>query len=94
MALVYHYHGLLASGQLHDQQTIWSWSPFSCGDNVSQLKRLQGRDNTTTNRIRLAASARCYQPVDRLALGLQERHRADWEELYADWQPDDPLKYY
>ena len=32
----------------------------------------QGRDNITTDRIRLAASAR-YQPVDRLALGPQER---------------------
>ena len=51
----------------------------------------QGRDNTTTDRIRLAASAR-YQPVDRLALGPQERW-ADWEELYADRQPDDPLKF-
>ncbi len=56
----------------------------------------QGRDNVTADTIRLSTSAR-YQPeaepVDKLALGPQRRW-AEWEELFADWAPDDPLKHY
>ena len=56
----------------------------------------QGRDNTTADRIRLSTSAR-YQsirePVDAAAL-TPHWDWADWVELYAYWDEDDPLKYY
>ena len=55
----------------------------------------QGRDNTTADRIRLSTSAR-YQsirePVDAAAL-TPHWAWADWVELYADWDEDEPLKY-
>ena len=89
---------LLASGELLDEHTVWHWNPFTCGDVIMfhSLTIHQGRDNATADRIRLSTSAR-YQPVSEpvhaLALGPQKRW-ADWGQLYAGWQPDDPLKYY
>jgi hypothetical protein len=88
----------LVKGQLTNEETVWGWSPFSCGDVLmfSSLTVHQGRDNVTDDRIRLSTSAR-YQPVsepvDALALRPQRRW-AEWEEIYADWDTDDPLKYY
>ncbi len=76
----------------------WTWSPMAAGDVVMfhSLAVHQGRDNTSGDRIRLAASFR-YQPVsepvDEAALKPQHRYAA-WDELYADWPPDDPLRYY
>ncbi len=86
------------SGELLDNQTVWHWNPFSCGDvfifNSETIH--QGRDNTTADRIRLSTSAR-YQsirePVDAAAL-TPHWDWADWVELYAYWDEDDPLKYY
>ena len=88
----------LATGEALDDKTVWNWNPFTCGDVLifHSLAVHQGRDNVTANTIRLATSAR-YQPVaepvDALALGPQRRW-AEWDELYAEWDPDDPLKYY
>ena len=76
----------------------WTWSPMAAGDVVMfhSLAVHQGRDNTSGDRIRLAASFR-YQPVsepvDEAALAPQHRY-AGWDKLYADWPPDDPLRYY
>ena len=76
----------------------WAWSPMAAGDVVMfhSLAVHQGRDNTSGDRIRLAASFR-YQPVsepvDAAALAPQH-HYAEWDELYADWPPDDPLRHY
>lgn len=89
---------LVTSGQLLDDETVWHWNPFSCGDVLifNSLTIHQGRDNLTVDTIRLATSAR-YQaisePVDAAAL-TPHWGWADWEELYADWHQDDPLKYY
>ena len=88
----------LATGEPLDERTVWHWNPFTCGDVIMfhSLAIHQGRDNATADTIRLSTSAR-YQPVSEpvhaLALGPQKRW-ADWEQLYAGWQPDDPLKYY
>ena len=71
---------------------------MTCGDVIMfhSLTVHQGRDNVTEDTIRLSISNR-YQPVsepvDKLALGPHWGW-AEWEELYADWAPDDPLKYY
>ncbi len=89
---------LVTSGQLLDDETVWHWNPFSCGDVLMfhSLTIHQGRDNVTADTIRLSTSAR-YQaisePVDAAAL-TPHWGWADWEELYADWDRDDPLKYY
>ena len=56
----------------------------------------QGRNNVTDDRLRLATSARyqpVHQPVDADALE-PHMHWIEWEDLYAQWQPDDPLRYY
>ena len=86
------------SGQLFSADTEWSWNPFSCGDVLMfhSLTIHRGRDNMTADRIRLATSARyqpASQPVDADALE-PHMHWAEWDELYADWDQDDSLKYY
>ncbi|MEM7531946.1 MAG: phytanoyl-CoA dioxygenase family protein [Chloroflexota bacterium] len=88
----------VTSGELIDNETVWHWSPFSCGDVLMfhSLTIHQGRDNVTADHIRLSTSAR-YQaisePVDAAAL-TPHWGWAKWDELYADWAEDDPLKYY
>ena len=63
---------------------------------LSQPTIDQHAQHPNADRIRLSTSAP-YQPVsepaDGYALGPQKRW-ADGEELYADWAPDDPLRYY
>ena len=86
------------SWELIDDKTEWVWNPFECGDVVMfhSLTIHRGRDNVTENRIRLATSAR-YQsvnePVDEDALTVH-LGCAKWEEVYSEWETDDPLKYY
>ena len=53
----------------------------------------QGVDNTSGDRIRLAGSFR-YQRVSEPAdAGALTVHLGvlSWEEVYADWAPDDPV---
>ncbi len=86
------------SWQLIDDSTEWVWNPFKCGDVVMfhSLTIHRGRDNVTEDHIRLATSAR-YQsvsePVDEDALTVH-LGCAKWEEVYSEWETDDPLKYY
>ncbi|MBV7334170.1 phytanoyl-CoA dioxygenase family protein [Chloroflexi bacterium TSY] len=89
---------LVTSGELINDDTVWHWNPFRCGDVLMfhSLTIHQGSDNVTADRIRLSTSAR-YQrisePVDAAAL-TPHWGWANWEELYADWAQNDPLKYY
>lgn len=60
----------------------------------------RGLHNRSKNRLRLAASYR-YQPrqdpVHRdclLTPHSLDPQRLSWEEVYADWDPDHPLRYY
>ena len=91
-------NNLVTSGQLLDDKTVWHWNPFSCGDVLifNSLTIHQGRYNVTPNTIRLSTSAR-YQaisePVEAAAL-TPHWGWANWEELYANWDQNDPLKYY
>ena len=96
-------YGLLEDGgvrswELIEDNTEWAWNPFKCGDVVMfhSLTIHRGRDNMTEDRIRLATSAR-YQsvnePVDEDALTVH-LGCAKWEEVYSEWETDDPLKYY
>jgi hypothetical protein len=98
-----HTRGLLepAKGTLWitpDADERWLWSPMAAGDVAMFHSHTvhQGRQNTSGNRLRLAGSFR-YQlasdPVDGGALMPQHRY-GDWDELYATWPADDPLRYY
>ena len=88
----------VTSGSLLDAETLWHWNPFNCGDVLifNSLTIHPGRDNVTADEIRLSTSAR-YQtirePVDAAALHPHWGW-AEWEELFAGWDKDDPLKYY
>lgn len=89
---------LVTFGELIDDDTVWHWNPFRCGDVLvfNSLTIHQGRDNATADHIRLSTSAR-YQAISELvdAAALTPHWGwADWEELYADWEQNDPLKYY
>ncbi len=81
-----------------DAEERWAWSPMQAGDVLlfHSLTIHQGVDNTSGDRIRLAGSFR-YQrvsdPVDAAALTVH-LGVLDWEQVYADWAPDDPLRYY
>ena len=96
-------HGFLKddgvrSWNLIEDSTEWAWNPFQCGDVLMfhSLTIHRGRDNMTEDRIRLATSAR-YQsvnePVDEDALTVH-LGCVKWEELYSEWETDDPLQYY
>ncbi len=86
------------SGKLFEDDTEWAWNPFKCGDVLMfhSLSIHRGRDNLTGNRIRLATSAR-YQPitepVDGAALNVH-MNWVKWEQVYTEWEKQDPLKYY
>jgi hypothetical protein len=80
-----------------DSETRWATSPMACGD-VLYLHSLvvhQGRDNRS-NYVRLSCDYR-YQPrshpvrADSLVPHL---NILTWDEIYADWQEDDPVKHY
>ena len=76
----------------------WRSNPLTCGDVLlfHSLTVHQARDNTTPDRIRFSCDFR-YQarskPVHEHSL-LPHMRWADWEELYAGWPADDPLRYY
>ena len=80
-----------------DAETRWATSPMACGD-VLYLHSLtihQGRDNNT-NRVRLSCDYR-YQPRSHSVRSdslVPHLNILTWEEIYAGWQADDPVKYY
>ena len=76
----------------------WAWSAMAAGDVLlfHSLTIHQGVENTSGDCIRLAGSFR-YQRVSEPAdAGALTVHLGvlSWEEVYADWAPDDPLRYY
>jgi len=80
-----------------DENTQWATAPMNCGDVLflHSLTVHQGRDNQS-NRLRLSCDYR-YQPrshpirEDSLEPHL---HVLTWEDIYATWPQDDPVKYY
>ena len=81
-----------------DPDSDWAWAPVMCGDVLlfHGLTIHQGRDNQTTDRMRIAVSFRIQaisEPVDEHSLKPHMRW-IDWEGIYADWEKDDPLRYY
>ncbi|MDA0711328.1 MAG: phytanoyl-CoA dioxygenase family protein [bacterium] len=84
-------------GVTPDGNTAWAAGPMSCGDVLflHSLTVHQGRDNAS-DRLRLSCDYR-YQPRSHPVRddSLQPHlNWLTWEEIYADWPPDDPVKYY
>jgi hypothetical protein len=89
-----------AGGQAVDTgaDTVWCGGDFECGDVLilHSLTVHQGRDNLTQDRLRLSVDYR-YQPRShpvRADSLLPHMGWIDWDEAYAEWAADDPLKYY
>ena len=81
-----------------DENSEWFGGDFACGD-VLVLHSLavhQGRDNQTSDRLRLSVDYR-YQPLShpvREDSLLPHMGWLSWEEVYASWAADDPVRYY
>ena len=90
-----------AGGQAVDvnDEAQWVTNGFECGDVVvlHSLTVHQERDNLTGNRLRLSCDFR-YQPMSHpVREDSLMPHLAGmpvWEDFYADWAEDDPIKYY
>ncbi len=78
--------------------TEWRWNPLGCGDVLlfHSLTVHQARDNRSPDRIRFSCDFR-YQgrgtPVHEHSL-LPHMRWIGWDEVYAGWAADDPLRYY
>ena len=75
----------------------WRWSPMRMGDvlihNCQTIHR--GLPNTS-GAMRVSMDSRFQplsEPVGEKYLGVSHQMRT-WEDLYADWEDDDPLKFY
>ena len=80
------------------EEAGWFGGDFQCGDVllVHSLAVHQGRDNETKDRLRLSVDYR-YQPQShpvRAGSLLPHMGWQNWEEIYADWDVGDPLRYY
>jgi len=76
----------------------WIGGDILCGDVLILHSHMvhQGRDNQSGNRLRLSVDYR-YQPLSQPVRSdslLPHMGWEAWDEIYADWAPDDPLKYY
>lgn len=76
----------------------WRWNPMRCGDVLlfHSLTVHQARDNRSRDRIRLSCDFRYQgrsQPVHEHSL-LPHMRWIGWDEIYAGWAEDDPLRYY
>lgn len=91
--------GVGAGGRQVDvmDDAVWVGGDYACGDVIflHSLTVHQGRDNLS-DRLRLSCDFR-YQPrSDRVRSDSLEAHLGvlSWEDLYAGWADDDPVKYY
>ena len=77
---------------------VWVGEDYSCGDVIilHSLTVHQGRDNQSGNQLRASCDFR-YQPrshpvrADSLAPHMGW---LNWEQIYGDWETEDPVKYY
>ena len=77
---------------------VWVGGDYSCGDVIilHSLTVHQGRDNQSGNQLRASCDFR-YQPrshpvrADSLAPHMGW---LNWEQIYGDWETEDPVKYY
>lgn len=79
------------------EDVTWVGGDYVCGDVIflHSLTVHQGRDNLS-DRLRLSCDFR-YQPrSDRVRSDSMMPHMGwlTWEDVYANWAEDDPVKYY
>ena len=92
----------MEEGTIYFETSGDTWSgagiPLRCGDVLlfHSLTVHQARDNRSPDRIRFSCDFR-YQgrstPVHKYSL-MPHMGWAGWEEIYAGWAADDPLRYY
>jgi len=80
-----------------DEDVTWVGGDYACGDVIflHSLTVHQGRDNLS-DRLRVSCDFR-YQPrSDRVRSDSLAPHMGwqTWEDVYADWEEEDPVKYY
>jgi hypothetical protein len=80
-----------------DSETRWATSPMTCGDVLyfHSLTVHQGRDNRS-DRVRLSCDYR-YQPRShpvRADSLIPHLNILTWDDIYTNWDSDDPVKYY
>ncbi len=78
--------------------SAWVSGDYVCGDviMVHSLTVHQGKDNLTSNRIRISADYR-YQPRSHSIRedSLQPHMNwLDWDDIYSKWELTDPIRYY
>ena len=81
-----------------EDDSAWVGGRYECGDVIilHSLTIHQGRDNVTADRLRLSADYR-YQPRSHPVRedSLQPHMNwLTWEEIYDQWEAQDPVKYY
>lgn len=81
-----------------EEDEAWVGGDISCGDVLILHSHAihQGRDNVTGNLLRLSVDYR-YQPRShpvRADSMLPHMGWLSWDDIYADWDDEDPLKYY
>ena len=83
--------------EVSDDQ-IWVGGDYTCGD-VMILHSLtvhQGCDNLSGNKLRVSCDFR-YQPRShpiRSDSLMSHMCLLNWEQIYQDWEPNNPAKYY
>ena len=78
--------------------SAWVGGDYECGDVIilHSLTIHQGRDNVTSDRLRISADYR-YQPRSHPVRedSLQPHMNwLTWDEIYEQWDEEDPVKYY
>ena len=92
-------YGAGGAGVAVPDDTIWRWSPLAAGDLLTfhSFTAHQGRDNRTSDRLRLSLDYR-YQPRhEPIHPGSMKPHMGyfDWPDIYSHWPAGaDPLQYY
>jgi len=81
-----------------EDDSSWIGGAYKCGDVIilHSLTIHQGRDNVTSDRLRVSSDYR-YQPRSHPVRddSLQPHMNwLTWDEIYEQWDEDDPVKYY
>ena len=83
-----------------DDEAQWCSNGFECGDVLTfhSLTVHQGRDNKTQRQLRVSVDYRFQPRSHPIRKDSMEPHYnglgQTWDEIYADWPKDDPLRYY
>jgi len=95
---VHRAEGAGGHGVAVDRENHWVSSPFAAGDVLCfhSLTVHQGKDNKSGDRLRLSVDLRYQAQSEPVAEASLHPHqgRLSWEDLYAGWPVDDPLRYW